>query len=533
MIRNWLLAGIFAVSAQAAEKKERWIYIPANFQVDAEVVRVTHLLERAASLGFRHALVQDAKFGHLTSVSSAYHPNVEKVKAAAAVCDIELIPALFPVGYSNDLLFNDPNLAEGLPVRDAIFLVQNGRAEISADPSVSLPPTSARSGWSFVDDAFTQENGAFRSGSTIENARLHQKLTLTPFRQYRLSATIRTESLRGGKPEIKALTPDGRALQWSNIAVKPTQDWTQFDVTFNSLSANEVGIYFGIWGGHEGRIWWRDVKIEECGPVNLLRRPGAPLVVRRDDDTLLTEGKDFEAFFDPNTGSKPWAGNYSAWHEAPVLRTKNLPDGTRLRVSYFHAHVIYDGQVCGCVEEPAFQELLRKQATDVVALWGSKTNFMSHDEWRVVGWDDSCRQSGKSPGQIAADNLQFCTGLLRHNAPGGRILVWSDMFDPFHNAKKEYYLVNGSLEGSWLGLSKGVEIMNWNFEHRDESLAFFEKLGHRQIVAGFYDGDLENVSAWLKSAETVSGVRGFMYTTWQQDFSQLEKVAAILDRAGW
>jgi hypothetical protein len=529
MIRNGLLVWIFVMTAHAAEKKERWIYVPANFQVDAEVTRVTSLLERAAALGFRYALIQDSKFAHLTSVSSTYRPNVEKVKAAASKLHIELVPALFPVGYSNDLLFNDPNLAEGLPVKDASFVVKNGVAEISADPPVSLPST--KTGWDFVDQSLVEDGGAFRSGPTAENSRLHKQLKVAPFRQYHLSATIRTEALGGGKPEIKALTRNGRGLQWSNIAVKPTQDWTRCDVTFNSLTADEVGIYFGIWGGHQGTAWWRDLKIEECGPVNLLRRPGAPLVVRREDGTPLAEGINFEPFTDALTGTKPYAGSYTAWHEGPRLRTKNLPDGTKLLVSYFHTQVIYDEQVCGCVEEPAFQKLLRKQATDVVALWGSKTNFMSHDEWRVLGWDPSC--GGESPGKIAADNLRFCTGLLRDRVPGGRILVWNDMFDPFHNAKKDYYLVNGSLEGSWLGLTDGVEIMNWNFDHRAESLAFFEKLGHNQIVAGFYDGDLKDVSAWLKSADSVPGVRGFMYTTWRQDFSQLEKVTAILDRAGW
>ena len=229
---------------------------------------------------------------------------------------------------------------------------------------------------------------------------------------------------------------------------------------------------------------------------------------------------------------KPWPGAYTAWHEAPSLRLK-LPDGEKLRVSYYHTHIIYDEQVCGCVEEPAFQNLLREQAKDVANLWGSKAHLMSHDEWRLLGWDSACLKSGKSPGKIAADNLRLCTEMLRKQAPGGRILVWNDMFDPFHNAVKEYYLVNGSFEGSWDGLTPGVEIMNWNFGKRDESLAFFASRGHPQIIAGYYDNDVAEVAAWLTSAAKVKGVRGFMYTTWRQDYSQLEAVAKTLAAAGW
>jgi hypothetical protein len=75
--------------------------------------------------------------------------------------------------------------------------------------------------------------------------------------------------------------------------------------------------------------------------------------------------------------------------------------------------------------------------------------------------------------------------------------------------------------------------MNWNFGQRDESLAFFAKRGHPQVIAGYYDGPLEDVRAWLDSAAKVKDVKGFMYTTWRNDYSKLEEVAAILEKAGW
>jgi hypothetical protein len=75
-------------------------------------------------------------------------------------------------------------------------------------------------------------------------------------------------------------------------------------------------------------------------------------------------------------GTKPWAGEFTAWHEAPDIVTRGLTDGTMLRVSYFHPHIIYDGQVCGSVEEPAFQELLRDQARRVTKLWEADSHMM-------------------------------------------------------------------------------------------------------------------------------------------------------------
>ena len=54
------------------------------------------------------------------------------------------------------------------------------------------------------------------------------------------------------------------------------------------------------------------------------------------------------------------------------------------------------------------------------------------------------------------------------------------MFDPNHNAVKgPYYLVDGSLLGSWEGLDRDVVVVPWHYEKRAESLRFFAARGHR------------------------------------------------------
>jgi hypothetical protein len=99
------------------------------------------------------------------------------------------------------------------------------------------------------------------------------------------------------------------------------------------------------------------------------------------------------------------------------------------------------------------------------------------------------------------------------------------MFDPYHNAVEgPYYLVNGPWTGSWEGLDKDVTIVNWNYGRRDESLKFFADRGHKQIIAGYYDGS-QDTRKWLESADKVKGVEGIMYTTWQNDFDHLEEFA--------
>ena len=533
-ILPFLCASLLAAAA-AADTKERWVYLPANFQVDAEANRVIALLKRAKDAGYTHALLADSKFARLGDVIDRYFTNAARVKQTAADLGLRLIPAVFPVGYSNNELYHDPNLAEGLPVKDALFVVQAGVARHVPDPDVRLRDggMNDRKAWSFIDDNVASENGAMHSGPTGTNARLAHKLTLAPFRQYHVSVRARTQGFTGSTAEIKAIAADGTLLQWTNPGIKKDQDWTIHHVTFNSLSNSAVTLYFGVWGGHQGSIWWDDAAIAECGLVNVLRRPGTPLVVRTEDHRPLKEGTDFEPVRDPHLGNTPWAGEYTAWHEPPDLRVRGLADGTRLRVSFFHPHIVYDGQVCICPSEPATVNLLRDEAKRVHDLWQADTHLMSHDEWRVLGWDQACQARHLSPGQLAADNARTCTGILRQVAPKGRIAVWSDMFDPTHNAVDHYYLVNGSLAESWTGLDPATVIVNWNAGHAAESLRFFAQRGHRQVIAGYYDSGPASIRPWLAAAKDVNGVIGTMYTTWRNNYSDLEAFARELQTAGF
>lgn len=518
-----------------AQPKERWVYAPANYQVNEQADRIVALMKRAKAAGYTHFLITDSKFSRVPTLPKHYFANVARVRAAAKELGLELVPGLFGVGYSNDLLSNDPNLAEGMPVRDALFVVKDSVARHVPDPAVALKDSALanRKAWGFVDENLVSENGALRSDATDANARLSQKLKVQPFRQYHVSVRVKTADFKGGRAEIKAIAGAGAQLNYTYLHEQPTQDWGTHHITFNSLDHSEVQLYLGVWGGHKGTLWWSEPRIEECGLVNLLRRPGAPLVVKTDDGRVLKEGVDFERVADAKLGSVPYAGEYEAWHEPPNLRVRSLTDGVRLRVSFFHPHIIYEGQVSACVSEPGFNALLKRQAGDVHKLWGASSYMMSHDEWRLMNQDDACRSRQLTPGQIAADNVRACAGLLRATAPGARTFVWSDMFDPYHNARNNYYLVSGDLAGSWAGLDKDVVIVNWNSGQAAESLKFFADRGHRQLIAGYYDGPLINTCRWLEKAKGVPGVLGVMFTTWNQNYTQLEAFAKILGEAGF
>jgi hypothetical protein len=512
---------LLPVPGRAAEKPELWLYYPTNLQVNANIDTLQRVWTRAAAAGYTHVLLADSKFarlGDLGEMQQVYFANVSRTRRIATDLKLQIVPALFSVGYSNNLLYHDPNLAEGLPVKDALFVVHNGQADMVADPPVRLgQPT-------WKDDAFVISDGVATTRGNPANSRMVWELPVAPFRCYHLSLMVRSDHC-SGRPELKAIA-DGRELQYESLPFHSTQIWTHCDVVFNSLNHKKVGVYFGIWGGFTGLLACKDWTIGEAALTNVLRRPGAPCVVRADGGGVTyVEGRDYTRIVDPKLGNEPWPGEYEAWHESPPIFT-DLAEGTRLRVSWFHPAIIYDEQVCMCLCEPKARQILSDQATRMKQAWQSEGYMMSHDEIRVMNWDESCETSGQTPGQILADNVRFCTNLLT----GSTVYVWSDMFDPFHNAHDNYYLVNGDLGGSWDGLAKDVVIVNWNFQKRDQSLKFFADRGHHQIIAGYYDADVSQIKSWLESANRVSGIVGVMYTTWRGDYSNLDAFAKLVEQ---
>jgi hypothetical protein len=525
--------------AQDRATPDRLLYCPTNLQVDDNVSALESLFARAADAGYTGVLLADSKLARLGEVPDRYFVNARRVKAAARDKGLEIIPALFPIGYSNDLLWHDPNLAEALPVRDAPFVVRAGVASLALDPSLTLPGSDMTdlAAWSWHDDTVAPDHGAALTADPAgRNARLVQRITLQPYRQYHVSVRIKTQGFRG-TPEVKALaTREGReprSLIYSSLGVRPDQDWTTHHAVFNSLEHTEISLYLGCWDGSTGKLWWDDARIEEVGLLNLVRRDGAPLSVHLETADARTEplreGVDFEPLTDPLMGIHPWPGEYTVWHEPPAIKMlREVPDGARLRVSYFHVVTIHDGQVMICPSEPRTIELLRDQAQRVHALWDAPAYFMSHDEIRCLNQDDSCRRRQLTAGEILADNTRQCLAILREVAPQARAYVWSDMFDPNHNAHDDYYLVRGDLAGSWEGLDQSAIVACWYYDKREASLQWFASRGNPVLAAGYYDGPVQRIRQWLDAAEAIDQpgkFRGVMYTTWLRRYDDLEAFA--------
>jgi hypothetical protein len=550
-----------AVGAKAEAKDRstttpRWLYLATNLQVDENLQKAQDVLRRGKAAGYNGVVLADYKLNILDRVPENYFQNARAFRQTARDLGIGVYPAVCPMGYSNGLLAHDPNLAEGLPVRDAPFIVKAGEAQLDASQSARLQNgdfESAQqdklSGWNYQDAIGTgtfvdraQKHGGTSSlrienigkaNAESGNGRVNQSVPVARWRHYHLSVWIKTDGFETpGNVRGMALLPGGRMLSHVQWDVKPTQDWTQYQATFNSMDTDHVLIYFGVWGGRGGKIWFDDAQIEEAGLVNVLRRPGCPLVVKGEDGTTFEESRDFLPVRDEKLGQIPWAGEYEVWHDAPAIKltvNSRIHDGQKLRVSFYHPVSIYGSQVAACLSDPKVFDIMRDQLKRVHELLQPDGYMMSHDEIRLANWCETCQAKHLSAGKLLAANVARCVQLIRREDAGKPIFVWSDMFDPHHNAVTDYYLVNGSLVDSWDGLPKSVTVLNWNFDKRADSLKWFDSRGHKQIIAGYYDGDPKSIHPWLDAAKTtVAAPRapvGIMYTTWQNRYEELENFA--------
>jgi hypothetical protein len=113
---------------------------------------------------------------------------------------------------------------------------------------------------------------------------------------------------------------------------------------------------------------------------------------------------------------------------------------------------------------------------------------------------------------------------IRRYSPNAEVYVWSDMFDPNHNARDNYYLVAGNFTGSWKQVPKDLIMAVWGGEPREKSLRFFADQGFSTLVACYYDADdLSDVKKWLALAQPLLNVRGFMYTPWTKKYDLLRE----------
>lgn len=542
-------AALLFSPSHAAPYPDRLVWIFGwNLNHDAEVAEVTRVLDTAAQHGCTGAMLA-GPLDVLCRAKPDYLRRLDLVKAACDRHQLELIPAIFSVGYGSSALAHNRNLAEGFLVEDARFVAKDGAAQFAPGEQVPFQNGGFEEftgnkfkGYKFHDlpgqisfaDTATKHGGA--ASIRLENfpadphghGRVMQELRVQPHRCYKVSLWVKTENLEPVSGfQISVLTGH-RQLAPRQFKLPPTGDWQKLTFLFNSAGFESVRIYAGIWGGQAGKLWLDDWSIEECGPLNVLHRPGTPVTVRSGDgETIFLAGKDYAPLEDPQYQVRQV--------DRPAVALKLLPgsriqDGQILRVSWYHSLVVHDGQVTACMAEPELYDIFDHEARLLAERLHPRRVMLNMDEIRMGGTCQACR--GRNLGELLGECITRQVQALRRHLPNVEVCIWSDMLDPNHNAHGDYYLVDGDSTGSWLHIPKDLTIVVWGGPPREQSLRFFADQGFRTLVACYYDApNLDTVQAWLHAAHPLPGVQGFMYTPWQKNYALLPGFGDLIREA--
>ncbi|HYM20750.1 MAG TPA: glycoside hydrolase family 20 zincin-like fold domain-containing protein [Candidatus Kapabacteria bacterium] len=527
----------------------RWVFSTHNLLVGSSVSFLKAMSDTMALYKLNGLQQNDFKYSILQTQGINYFWNIDTLKRSMLAHNIDIIPGVIGLGWSDGILYNDPNLAEGLHAVST-YIVEADTGRLIPDTRMTIPnggfesynSNGIFSGWGFYDgpnqstfvDTTVFHSGKasarctnFAAGNAGGNCRFEVKLNCDSSGYYILSAYIKTENFINGYLQLLAIGgDDNRALTFTALAVPSTADWTRVEVTFNTLGNRSVLLYVGNWGGGSGTFWVDDFNVKPGGLCNILRRDGTPLVVRNKNTGLVYfEGSDFAPVADQKLNNS--YGSYFPYHTPPTFRRMAnaiLHNGDTITISYYHPFASIsdntgNGSVMACVSEDTLYSILRDQVSRVNNLYQPPTFFMGHDEIRNMNHDVICLARNESPSALLSDNITKCHDLIRTISPKSDILMWSDMVDSLHNAHNNYYLINGDLTGDWLNIPKDITIINWNGGLASKSLNFFANYGFKQISSPYYDvGNTSTIRSWRLAQEGVKNIRGMMYTTWANDY---------------
>jgi len=544
----------------------RWVFSTHNLLVGSQITDLESIEDTMAAHKLNGLQQNDFK-NNIYSVFEGSYPqyfyNVDSLQAYSAKSNVEIIPGVFPFGWSEGILFHDPDIAEGIPTTTS-YLIQSDTGILLTDPNMILPnggfenvSNGGFTGWSFYDgpgsvfvDSTIVHSGKysakcmnFLAGNAGGNCRFERSLNCQPHHGYHMSVWVKTDQLQAGEMQLLAIGEDGKGgsegLTATQYPSGGTSDWTKYDVVFNTLNWPQVYVYCGVWGGTAGTIWFDDFQVEDAGTTNVLRpHSELPTVSESGKSTSYVEGKDYgmviDSVMEKNQGSYPW-------HTSPGFKVppgSAIKNGDTVQVHFIRPNPVVnssngDGSAMVCVSEDTLYSIIHDQLSLVDSQYHSNKYFMSHDEIREMNWDTACTSRKLSPGALLADNVKKADSIIQEVHPGAERFDWSDMFDSLHNAHNNYYLVNGDLTGDWNLIPKDLTIVNWNGGNMSQSLNFFSKLGFSQITSPYYDvPNTVNMRNWRLAMDTIPNMRGMMYTTWANDYSFLTPFADYAWSAG-
>jgi hypothetical protein len=127
-----LLLGLLVPVCHAKEYPYRWAFVGGSLRTDKDVANIEQIVQMGSEHGI-NGMVLSTGLDRLDRQPPEYLERLAKLKEFCQAHGVEIIPNIFSAGYGGSVLAYNRNLAAGIPVKDAPFVVKNGEVALEPD----------------------------------------------------------------------------------------------------------------------------------------------------------------------------------------------------------------------------------------------------------------------------------------------------------------------------------------------------------------------------------------------------------------
>ena len=217
-------------------------------------------------------------------------------------------------------------------------------------------------------------------------------------------------------------------------------------------------------------------------------------------------------------------GSYDIWHEGPAIKLtedSRIKDGDVLSSSRSSIPTSSTATRCAAlIEDPKVFDIFDEQMKWMKKLWDAPAYVLGYDEIRAGGWEKQPGGATLTPAQLLANHISRAYGIVKKYSPDAAVYTWSDMFDPYHNARHNARAAptisstaTGTVRGR--GCPRRCALSSGAAQGRRHPLLHRARQQGRSSPATRARG-----RPVAPGRQRHPGVLGFMYTTWSKDYSR-------------
>jgi len=466
---------------------------------------------------------------------------------------IEPIPEIGSFGVAGPLLKKDPHCAEGVWVKEEPFVFTNNFAEPVIRPILPLENPDFENdsngdgvpdGWSFSpgrDDWSWDDTEAHSGTHSVKvsvpgpndirsNIISSQVMNAEADVAYSLSFWAKTEGLGGTyDPAIRVVELDSEG-NWIRQHSAPVgsgySTWQRGELNFfTATNCAQIYVYANIWDGY-GTAWFDDL----C-----LRRPRSALinVIRTDASDITITATNGNITYEENVDYYVNDGLMRYPYDATnaPTRIERIPEGRiapgeTVLVSYDYVlrfHPTAPWSVPYCPSEPRVYVIYTNALTDAIESLSPNYISLGHNEIRGMNRDSRCVKRNMTNGELLADDINRLSSHIHSQDPGIAVMVWDDMFNPWHNGGDENYQVpfggppGRTCEATPL-IPKDIVMIAWWYDANDwlhkmeHTPEYFRSNGFNYVGAP-WDSE-RNIRTWADILRDRPDALGIVDTTW-------------------